>query len=278
MNEDGELQDRELTRLYREAAREQPSVELDARMLAAARAASRRAAAPAAASWLNSWRIPVALAATVLLSFTLTLLVREGEDGRLAAPEQSIGAPRPAQNSTGAESMTRTVAPVPAAPPSARLPPPVQGPARPRPAAPAAGGQTGTGPAASGGESTRQTAPKADTFVADPAAGVAGNLSPERKAMRSAPEAPASEGSRPAIMKDQAAREKARPEAAAMQPALSASAPERADRSAPAIRSAEQWLADIRKLKQEGKNAEAEAGLAEFRRRFPQYALPGDLQ
>ncbi len=43
-------------------------------------------------------------------------------------------------------------------------------------------------------------------------------------------------------------------------------------------RTPEKWLADIRKLKTEGKAIEAERELAEFKKRYPDYILPEDLR
>ena len=43
-------------------------------------------------------------------------------------------------------------------------------------------------------------------------------------------------------------------------------------------RAPQAWLEDIRKLKAEGKPEEAGRELAEFRKRYPDYALPDDLR
>ena len=43
-------------------------------------------------------------------------------------------------------------------------------------------------------------------------------------------------------------------------------------------RTPEKWLADIRKLKTDGKATEAERELAEFKKRYPDYILPEDLR
>lgn len=289
MNEDGELQDKELTRLYREAAREQPSAELDARMLAAARAAARPPAAPAANSWISSWRIPVALAAVVLLSFTLTLLVREGEEVRPPAPDQAVATPGTPHSKT--EAAPALVAPIRPALPGAKrpaaeprqLPPRDAGPAPRDASAPAAAGRSP--------ESADAPAPKLDVFAPEPAAGTAANLARERKAMQAAPSAAAGDELRSRVMTDRQQEETARPEAfaappaplAAPSPALRgqlapAPVPGRAGMAEKAARSPEQWLAEIRRLKRAGKAAEAETSLAEFRKRYPQYSLPEDLK
>jgi hypothetical protein len=42
-------------------------------------------------------------------------------------------------------------------------------------------------------------------------------------------------------------------------------------------RTPEAWLEEIRRLKAQGRDAEAAAELAEFRKRHPDFALPPDL-
>jgi hypothetical protein len=49
-------------------------------------------------------------------------------------------------------------------------------------------------------------------------------------------------------------------------------------RSAPQVaRSPEDWIEEIRRLKAQGRDADAAAELAEFRRRHPEFPLPVDL-
>src|SRR6266496_4022769 len=43
-------------------------------------------------------------------------------------------------------------------------------------------------------------------------------------------------------------------------------------------RTPEKWLEDIRKLKTQGKTAEVERELAEFKKRYPDYRPPDDLR
>lgn len=43
-------------------------------------------------------------------------------------------------------------------------------------------------------------------------------------------------------------------------------------------RTPEKWLEDIRRLRSQGKTADAERELSEFRKRYPDYALPEDLR
>jgi hypothetical protein len=48
--------------------------------------------------------------------------------------------------------------------------------------------------------------------------------------------------------------------------------------AAPAARSPEAWLEEIRRLRREGRAAEAQVQLDEFRRAHPDYVLPEDLK
>lgn len=45
-----------------------------------------------------------------------------------------------------------------------------------------------------------------------------------------------------------------------------------------ALRAAEDWLEEIRALKRQGREGEAQEALAQFRRAYPDYALPDDLR
>ena len=94
----------------------------------------------------------------------------------------------------------------------------------------------------------------------------------------------------PATLEDRAAPSRAPEEAkrADTEPARRAPAsapPQRApaaDAAAPppapqVARSAEEWIEEIRRLKAQGRDADAAAELAEFRRRHPEYPLPVDL-
>jgi hypothetical protein len=66
--------------------------------------------------------------------------------------------------------------------------------------------------------------------------------------------------------------------APAAEHALSAERAARPAQSGSTERGPEQWLAEIRRLRLEGRIADAEASLASFRRRHPQFPLPGDMK
>ncbi|MCB1892603.1 MAG: hypothetical protein KDF48_10305, partial [Rhodocyclaceae bacterium] len=112
--------------------------------------------------------------------------------------------------------------------------------------------------------------PLAREAKAEPAA-PAGTLAPRapmaEPAELAAPAKPA------AVMRQQAA-----PAADAVElRARSAPLRKEAVGAAPA-RTPEQWLEDIRRLKQQGKDKEAAEALADFRKAYPDFRLPDDLR
>ena len=269
MIERDDPQDKGLASLYREAAGEQPSAGLDARILAAARATTTPPKV-VSQSWLNRWKIPVALAATVLLTTTMTLLVKDEEAGRLASPE--TGAMRPPLPAKEAASPP-PAAPAPAEPPLKAARPttkPMTGPA-PAPSATGSLAKKREIPAASGA----QPIPDSSLNL--------GGAAAERKTQQAAP---AAAESRTDALRDQPATEKTRQEIqAAPPPPMATPAPAARSMAVPAAkhaetdqRSSERWLDEIRRLRREGRLQEADASLAEFKRRYPQYVLPDDLK
>jgi hypothetical protein len=87
----------------------------------------------------------------------------------------------------------------------------------------------------------------------------------------------------PTIAPAPAAKPAASPPAAAPSGASDSLSRERAvgERPARAMRSVarppEEWIEEIRRLKAQGRDADAATELAEFRRRHPEYPLPVDL-
>ena len=90
-----DLQDPQLARWYRESAGPEPSPALDQAILAAAHR-ELQARPRAAGSFVRRWRVPLSLAAVVVLSVTVVTLVTErgGELADMGAP------PRPAERTT----------------------------------------------------------------------------------------------------------------------------------------------------------------------------------
>jgi hypothetical protein len=256
---DPDLRDPHLDRAYRELPREEPPVEVDERIRAAARravGARPQSLAARRRSWVSRWSVPVSLAASVVIVATLTLMIQDEH-----RPMDDVAPAR-----APAPSAVEPAAPPPA--PEAARRKDAASAARPKPAPPVQVPEV------------RRAAPAAD--AAPPAAAPESQQSFEtRRRVQEAPQAPAPLQAAPAAappppgpggLSDSLSRERATGER-----------PDRAQRSAPAAARAEQsrapedWLEEIRRLKAQGRDADAAAELAEFRRRYPDYALPADL-
>jgi len=86
-----EQRDEELSRIYRDADGPRPPQRVDDNILAA----SQRVAGPRRAGFAHRWGVPVALAATVLVTSTLALMVYERQSGLDATAPQVPRAGRP---------------------------------------------------------------------------------------------------------------------------------------------------------------------------------------
>jgi hypothetical protein len=85
---DGDEKDALLSRLYREAAREEPPAHLDRAITAAARESVGRRSSPAysrSRSWWTPWRLPFAFAALAVVSVSLVTLMIEEDAERVAS-------------------------------------------------------------------------------------------------------------------------------------------------------------------------------------------------
>jgi hypothetical protein len=333
--------DARLDRLYREAALEEPPARLDA----AIRAAARRevGARPRALAWgLRSWRIPVSIAAVVVLSVSLVTLVSEeggeplspsppgapfllqlppSETAKGATPSPDVAATpeRPAsrddtRGSTsagmrGTENRALLDEAQPAARDSGRQSAPemaartspqpfqsVPGGAGKVAAVPSTAGPLAGAPAVSAERSARPTAaspapdaPRAPTEpvqrqaapmeVAKPIAKPAPRL--ERDAAPGEATGTASSMRAPAAGATlEQARPKPIPEARLRKSEnlLTDTAPAAALLKELDTQPPEKWLERIDELRRKGRAGEADAVLAEFRRRFPQHPVPPGLQ
>lgn len=276
--------DPRLERLYREAARETPPAHLDASILAAAR---REAGARprSLSSALRRWHVPVSIAAVVIVSASLVILVREeGGEQVVQAPSSTATTPaeqpaQPASKPTLAEPASkadrpRAASPMPQRPESrddARAPAELSKLAdgvRPEPEAPKTSAHENV--------ATPESAPKQlpQPFLASP------SVAEERAAT---PPADAVMAGRiegvPATATEPLAARSARdaPPAKAMARAMQTK-PAEQDRQ-PVWHGFEteppqKWLDKIEELKRQGRAADAEDMLSEFKRRFPGYAPP----
>ncbi|MET0680192.1 MAG: hypothetical protein ABWZ41_04250 [Burkholderiales bacterium] len=295
---DPDFRDPNVDRAYRETPRDEPPSELDERIRAAARRAvgtrpqsleQQAADEKRRRSWASRWRVPLSVAATIVIATTLTVMVQDEERrprddaGRDAAP--MIVAPREAERPAPAstpEAAARSVAPAqaPAAPPpaprspepdaaAARVPDPPDRAKAPRPPA------------------SNQKREEPTLEVQQPAAGEPAPVAPGQLEMRRQTPQPAAAPPLAAPAPSPASPSAAKP-ARQMAPAGAASEslrrdralgdrPERASRDASAIRTPEAWIDHIRSLRAQGREAEATAELAEFRRAYPDFQLPTDL-
>jgi len=249
-----ELQDDKISALYRETRAVGSPAWLDGQILAAAHAAVESRQTPAKPSVkrrLTRWTVPLALAATVVLTVGVVRMVRES--GEFDAPLQSETARPAAKPAADADALgvgraERSLAyPLPeAAPPVAPAAPaaPVSSvesvTSPPTPASPAQLGDERS-PAPSSAPATASPAPPAK-----PAARKRETMAPAEREQDSETEvAPAAQEER---------------KAGGVSNRLSR-------------RSPEQWLQEIAELRRRGRTAEADASLAEFRRRYPDYPL-----
>lgn len=255
--------DPQLSALYRAAGEAGPPTALDDAIRAAAR---REVSAGPRRGGIRRWQLSLSLAAVLVLSVSLVTLMREEGADR---PE-TLQPPPPAERLKPAEE-----APLagPAAPQAAAVPetparrpaPPVEQPAAT--AAPALRSDARQGPASDAGAESRSAVP----LATDAAPAVAA----EGSSPRSEPAAGPMLRSAPAPLAD-------RPAGAPTAPArsMARSAPPASDAlwrdlvEAPA----EKWLQRIAELRAAGRGADAEALTAEFRRRFPDVALPAEAR
>ncbi len=244
---DDTMHDAGLARAYRATAVETPAPRLDD----AIRAAARRVAGsgPRPLPRLAAWRLPLSLAAVVVLSVTVVLMMREEGIDTLLQPEQTPP--------------VRKEAPPAAAAVTAPEPPAVAAP-RSRPGAPVALPEP-----APHQHSKVQVQPVPENVAdgiplaaqeAPPAAQTeARSAETPRAMMRAAPA-----GSAPPADNRAAAPAGTPPESRLWQDLVEAPP--------------EQWIRRITELRREGRVADADALLAEFRKRYPDWPVPEALR
>ena len=301
-----EQRDEELSRIYRDADGPRPPQRVDDNILAA----SQRVAGPRRAGFAHRWGVPVALAATVLVTSTLALMVYERQSGLDATAPQVPRAGRPEKVSPAVPKRADPPAKSPPAESRAgplEKPPPAEPPsAAPAPAAPVpqaaapldrakqrtvetalSSERRATGQSARVPEIPRGVEILRKSEEVKPAPSVAAPVANAR-AGAIPPQPPVSDAQR-VFDAQQQIRSTLAPAAARAAGALRESATTsqgaevvRGLTPAAAVayakeRTPEKWLDDIRKLRLEGKMAEADRELAEFKKRYPDYRLPGDL-
>lgn len=237
-----ELHDERISALYRETRAVEPPAWLDRRILAAAEAAVESrpvSVTPLPKRRASRWTVRLALAATVVLTVGVVRMVQE--TGELKAPSEMEAVrslARPAAEAdtavTGRAESLSAKRELPQAEPPAAAPPLPASPAIPL-SAPADGATPQVSRPIPAAPATLQSAP------AKPSA--------------SKQEVPAEREGGTSEMAPARAEEK-----------KSAAVRDRISRRAPV-----EWLAEIAELRRQGRTAEADASLKEFRRLYPDY-------
>ena len=247
----------ELSHIYKEAGWPEPSRQIDEAILSASRRAAR-----ARHPFMWRWAPPLALAATMVLTVSLVLRVYQ-ERPETASPPAPDERPAPSAPTVAAPAEKAKAAAEPAAA-AKSAPAPVQKPA-PTPAMALKKEAPETGRA---DRARRELeASMRARYQSEPPQELQAEIRPEP--MRAPPRAYESPSAPPA---------KAAPAPSAAVVPGSAAGGISIRRSDAPERTPQAWLEDIRKLKAEGKPDEAGRELAEFRKRYPDYALPDDLR
>ena len=233
-----------LSRLYGKASQPEPPAALDAAILAAAQAATT-AQRPPRRPWWRRLQAPLALAASAILAIALTLSIDRNPPGESGSPASTPGQARPAAERAAPTGPDTSSAAPPGAPaavtPARKEAPPRTESKQETPASAQDSAAPAPAPAAAASAAKGLSSPTADAANENLAGG-------DHRKARAAPAAT------PTL---QASREAAAP----MAP-----------------KPPEAWLEEIRALRRQGKVAEADRGLSEFRAAYPDYRLPEDFR
>lgn len=251
-----------VSRLYQTHPSAEPPAALDAAILAAA----RQALVPPRRPWWQRLQIPVAVAATGMLAVMLTLTMQRNPQKNdyppASAPETAPAAP------------TNPASLPPAAREQAESKPATTAAPRRQPHAPAKEAHSDRAPAAKAEAVPPATPATASAYIAPPAKLAA----PPQEA----PAAAAAPSPAPGLA-DTAARNEPTRSAESMEkrapatPAAAAPAPQQL-RARAIARSPDDWLAEIRKLREQGQQEAAAREWEAFRKAYPDIPLPEDLR
>ena len=254
------------SRIYREASSEEPPAALDAAILDAARKQVAKPERHARSPWLR-WMAPASAIATLVLGVSIALLVEREQPE--TTRDMSIHPIRSLQSPSTART-TESDLPKPA---DSLAPEMTAKPEVPAPTAPLRA-PTATSPAQAPAALPAPAAPVLAPRPAEvaPAAAQAFPAESRAKAVESKLSAPG------AAAESNAAADSALGGPGAAAPAAPAAAVRLAPlRQQATQRSPEAWLADISRLRREGRDKEAAEQLAEFRIAYPAYAVPENL-
>ena len=273
-----ERRDEELSHIYRDAEGPRPPQRVDDNILAASQRVASTVRRPAGFGFSRRWGTPVALAATVLVTFTLALMVFERESGLDAMAPDARRTDRPAkvlpaepqradQPGTPSPLVLRPIAP---APPISQALQSERAEQRPgESAASTASPSTGQPvfvPEVPRASEILRKREEAKPALAPP---LPAQSAPELRQQVPPMRAPAAAPAAGALSESGATLQGSGVTAAIATPLAVSEAKERTP---------EKWLEDIRRLRTEGKATEVERELAEFRKRYPDYILPEDLR
>lgn len=277
MTPEEDIRDPALSRLYREHSQGEPPPGLDAAILARARQATITRVRKT--NWWRRFSAPLALTATVVLAVMLTLTMNRHppEPQPPALAEEQPPAPVETRQATPPSSV---VAEKPAAKAEAKVAAPE---AKAKPVTSA--GMEESRPATIAGKKG-VAAPRPAPFPAEssPPGKPAGSLvepsAPEGSLTGGAATASPAMGDKArAVRADRAGMIPAEPSAKTRsEESQSVGTALVMPKSAVAKPTSEAWIEEIRKLRREGRKAEAEQSLKEFRRAYPDYDLPRDLR
>jgi len=277
---------------YGKTARDEPPRALDERILAAAHRAVAARPAAIGRSFTQRWRVPVALAATVVLSATVTLMMYESD----RAPP----VPEEVRSDKTSPEKARVDRVAPAAAPARSLPEQESGARESKPSELRESGRSEpqSQPRAPVDADLRRQAqePKSERAISNEAKGAAAPFpaepprpaaAPPASAESRAPIAPRAKDAEQPLAKKRAAPSAPQPEGSVgtmRERALADRPVDRAERDSgtgvaeSALRAPEDWIAEIRRAKQAGRIDDANRLMAELRVRFPDYVLPEDLR
>jgi hypothetical protein len=271
-----------LNRLYREIPAEDPPSTLDDAILAASRRAVQARPRKVFSPFSQGWRFPFAVAASVLISVTLVVLMQEQRD---MSPTDEAPVP-------GAKPVMPAEPPAPAITPiQPQSPDSTSSAMTARPEreeadrAAAALPPAASMPSQAIGEGARVVRENASS---EPAAIPTMREAPQLEAApvpapASAPVAPrlsmpTSEAPREEARGRELMRKRDQPRAAPEAKGLVAPLDEEAKRKNTEDISPQRWLADIQTLRQQHRESEARASLVAFRKRYPDYPLSEELR